>query len=84
MILQRTRLSRRRMIWLLPHPLPLPPSACCLSYSVLLRVELSDGRGEGVGVGAKSYDGEKAWSSIEVQNSNIISGFYFPFCHWAF
>ncbi len=31
--LKRTRLSSRRMIWLLPRPLP-PPSSGCLSFSV--------------------------------------------------
>jgi hypothetical protein len=52
------------MIWLLPHPLPSPfPAASCLSFSVFLCVARE--RGEwGVG-GAKSYDGEKAWSSID-------------------
>jgi hypothetical protein len=32
-------------------------------------VELTDGRGGGSGGGAKSYDGEKAWSSITINNS---------------
>ncbi len=36
-VLQRTRLSRRRMIWLLRHYLP-PPSGSCLSLPVFLCV----------------------------------------------
>ncbi len=48
-----------------PHP-PLPLSfqkVACLSFSVFLCVA-GRGRGWGVGGGAKSYDDEKAWSSI--------------------
>ncbi len=54
---------------------PSHPSASCLSFSVFLcdaLVELTDGRGggrRGWG-GAKSYDDEKAWSSI---NHSILS-----------
>jgi len=62
------------MIWLLPHPLlPTLPSASCLSLSVFLPVELTDGRG-GVGE-AKSYDGEKDCYSI---NHSILSGSAHP------
>ncbi len=63
--LSTTRLSRCRMIWLLPKPLPPLPSARCLLFSVFMCVS---GRaywwnaGKGVG-GAKSYDGENDWSS---------------------
>jgi hypothetical protein len=49
-----TRLSLRRMNWLLPHPAPPLPSARCLSFSVFLcalPVELTDGRVGGKGVG---------------------------------
>ncbi len=50
-----------RMIWLLPHPLlPSPVSKLSLFF---LCVALSDGRGRGGGEGAKSRDGDKAWSS---------------------
>ncbi len=50
---------------LAPCSLPPPPSATCLSFSVFLCV--ADGaywRESGVGWGANSYDGEKAWYSI--------------------
>jgi hypothetical protein len=49
--------------------LPPSPVSSCLSFSVFLLVAgqaflgLGVGRGEGV-EGAKSYDREKAWSSI--------------------
>jgi hypothetical protein len=36
-------------------------------------VEITDGRWEGCGGGAKSYDGEKAWSSI---NHSALSVYY--------
>jgi len=72
--LWRARLSRRHLIWFLP---PLM-SASCLFFqsSCLSLVKLSYGGevgGEGVeGVeGAKSYDREKAWSSIK---NSILSG----------
>jgi len=42
-----------RIHWLLPSPL-----------SSVSPIELTDGRGGRGGVGAKSYDGKKAWSSI--------------------
>ncbi len=85
MILQRTRLSRRPMIWLLP-PSPSPSAVSKMSLtqsSCVSPVELLTGVGRGR-EGAKSYGGEKAWSSIDVQNSIITSAFYFPACHWAF
>jgi hypothetical protein len=50
----------------IPHPLLL--SASCLSFSMFLcrrSIELTDGTGGGgEEEGAKSYDGEKAWSSL--------------------
>ncbi len=50
-----------------PHPLPPLLSASCLSFSVVLcgagRAYWREGRGV-VGGWAKSYDGQKAWSSI--------------------
>jgi hypothetical protein len=66
--LWRTRRSRRPIIWLHPHPYPHS------SVSKLDRRHLGDslltGEGKGKGGGAKSYDGEKAWSSI---NHSILS-----------
>ncbi len=48
-------------------PTTSPPAASCLSFSVFLcvagRAYWRRGRGKGGG-GAKSYDGEKVWSSI--------------------
>jgi hypothetical protein len=65
--LLRTRLSCRRMIWLLAH-LPAPISrlqVVSLSQSSYVSpVELTNGRGGRSEGGAKSYDHEKAWSSI--------------------
>jgi hypothetical protein len=63
--LWRTRLSRRRMIWLLAHPLTSPVRKLDRRYTGSLRRETIciRERGEGEG-GAKLYDGEKAWSSI--------------------
>jgi hypothetical protein len=46
-----------------PTSFPFLPAESCLSSSVFLPVELTDGKG---GEGAKLYDGEKAWSSINV------------------
>ncbi len=49
-----------------PQPLPSPSSVCCPSFSVFLYVAFRAywwERGRLAG-GAKSYDGEKAWSSI--------------------
>jgi hypothetical protein len=55
-------------------PFPPLPSASCLSFSVLLRIasraHLRVSRGYGDGAGAKSYDGEKGWSSI---NHSVLS-----------
>ncbi len=61
--LQRARLSCCRMIWLLSHPLPpFRKNVVSLSQSSCVSpVQLIDGRGAG---GAKSYDDEKAWSSL--------------------
>jgi hypothetical protein len=50
------------MIWLLPTPSLSFPSASCLSFSVFLCVASSSLR---MGGGNKSYDAEKAWSSIQ-------------------
>jgi hypothetical protein len=62
MIYRKTRLSRRRMIWLLTHPLPHSPvSKLALFHS--LRVCRRPRLLTGVG-GAKSYNCEKAWSFI--------------------
>jgi hypothetical protein len=49
-----------------PQPLPLP-AASCLSFSVFLciaRRAYWQENGEGGSGGAKSYDGEKAWPSL--------------------
>jgi hypothetical protein len=55
------------MIWLLLHTLPLSRqqvvSPSQSSYVSLVKLTDCRGGGEG-GVGAKSYDGEKAWSSM--------------------
>ncbi len=57
-----------------PHPLP---SASCLSFSVF---QFVTGRtywrkmGEGGGGGAKSFDNEKAWYSV---NHSILSGYVY-------
>ncbi len=69
-------LSPCRMTWLTP-PLPLPSlhSASCLSFSVFLWVAYRAywwERGKGGRAGYKSYDSEKAWSSI---NHSILSAF---------
>jgi hypothetical protein len=69
--LSRTRLSRRRMIWLHLHPLPPPVSILSLILSFLcVAFELTYGRGVGGGGGAKSCDGKKAWSCI---NHSLLS-----------
>ncbi len=57
--LQRTRLSRRRKIWLVAELLPLSRQQSCLSFSVLLCVAsraCQRQRGGGDGGGAKSHD----------------------------
>jgi hypothetical protein len=60
------------MIRLLANPLPLPSPVSKLSLHLSLPVELTEGRGwEGGGRGAKSYDHEEAWLSI---NYSILSG----------
>ncbi len=53
-------------IWLLPRPSP-PVSSTGDTQEDWERETLADGRGDGLG--AKSYDGEKAWSSIGIQYS---------------
>jgi hypothetical protein len=53
-------LSFGRIIWLLPLP-----SASCLFLNLPLCRRLGLLTGEGGGGGAKSYDGEKVWSSID-------------------
>jgi hypothetical protein len=68
--LYMTRLSCRLMNWLLVHATPPPSPFSKLSLFLSLPVELTDGRGGGGGWGAKSYDGKKAWSSI---NPSILS-----------
>jgi hypothetical protein len=65
----RTMLSRRRMIWLLAHPLPRQYARPATYRKAEKERQLADERGGGVG-GAKSYGGEKAWSSI---NYSILS-----------
>jgi hypothetical protein len=69
LLLERTRLSRCRMIWLLSLQQVVSPShSSCVSP-----LALTGGRGGevgGDGGGAKSYDGEKAWSSI---NHSMLS-----------
>jgi hypothetical protein len=70
MIYKRASLSRRRMIRLLAHPLPPPPTSLASKlvrrHSGRLRKkdDLMTGEGEGGGSGAESYDYRKAWSSI--------------------
>jgi hypothetical protein len=62
----------------LAPPPPPPPSAISLFVSFPVSpVELNDGWKGGGGVGAKSYDGEKAWSLI---NLSILLG-YCPLTH---
>ncbi len=72
--LWRARLSRRRMIWLLPHPSHSPVSKLSLLYTVFVCVVgRAYWRGkEGVGGRGrvKTYDGEKACSFI---NHSIFS-----------
>ncbi len=66
---QRTRLSRLHRIWLLPHLLPpsSPVSKLDRRHTGRLRKRDNFLTGEwGTGGGAKSYEGEKAWSSINI------------------
>ncbi len=63
------------VVWFGSSPTPFPPllSASCLfflSLPVCRRSSLLTGEGGGGGGGAKSYDGEKAWLSI---NHSILS-----------
>jgi hypothetical protein len=64
------------MIWLLVNPCrPPPPSPFSKFLSLKFLVSPAEltgggGGGERVGDGAKSYDGEKSWSSI---NHSILS-----------
>jgi hypothetical protein len=52
-------------------PPPLPSAYCHSSQSSSVSpIELTDGRGGRAGWGAKSYNGEKAWSSI-FHNSSL-------------
>jgi hypothetical protein len=62
--LQRTMLSRCRMIWLLP-PLSRQQVVALSQSSCVTPVELTDGRGGEDRGGAKSYDGEKGWCSVK-------------------
>ncbi len=70
-----------------PHLPPFPPlpAASCLSFSVFLCVagrELTDGReGGGDGRGAKSYDREKAWPSLNHSIISEYSNIYIIFLH---
>jgi hypothetical protein len=63
------------MIWLLPHPLPPLPSVSSTAPATHRKTEkerqLSDGIEGWEGGGAKSYDDEKAWSSV---NHSVLSG----------
>jgi hypothetical protein len=70
--LERTRLSRLRMFWLLPHPLYPLPSVSSKSRKTMKERQLADGgvggRGRG---GVKSYDSGKASSCIIIQYSLV-------------
>jgi hypothetical protein len=68
--------SRGRMIWLLSHPFPPPSPVSKLDRRHTGRLRKRDKllTGEG-GRGAESYDGEKAWSSI---NHSLFSTFRLP------
>jgi hypothetical protein len=64
---------RRRMIWLLAHPLLHPPSLVSKldrRHTGELRKRDNLPTREGEGRGAKSYDGERVWSSI---NHSVLS-----------
>jgi hypothetical protein len=66
-----TRLFRRRMIWLLPLPLPPFPSANCLSFLVFRE------RGKGAEREAKSYDKtEKRFIIKRIISKNDVSNCY--------
>ncbi len=57
------------MIWLLPHHLSRQLVVSLSQSPCVSLVELTNGTGNGGG--AQSYDGEKAWSSI---NHSLLSG----------
>ncbi len=76
--LWRTQISRRRMIWLPPNPLPPFSRKKILSLFqpfCVSPVELTDERGGRVWGGAKSYNDEKAWLSISHSILSILSNF---------
>jgi hypothetical protein len=58
------------MIWLLPHPSPVSNIDRGDRKTEKER-QLTDGRGEEVSR-VKSYDGKKAWSSINIQYSLLM------------
>jgi hypothetical protein len=63
--LQRTRLSRGRIIRLLANPIPNPlPSVSSTHRKAEKKRQLLNGRGGEGGRGAESYDRKEAWSSI--------------------
>jgi hypothetical protein len=61
--------KHRHMIWLLPYPLPPSPVSKLGTGWLRKRDNLLTGEG-GKGGGKKSYDGEKAWSSM---NRSVLS-----------
>jgi|688.fasta_scaffold396689_1 hypothetical protein len=64
-VLLSARLSRRRMIWLVPPPLHPSQYKLDRRHTGILRKRDSLLTGGGrEGEGAKSYDGEKAWFSM--------------------
>ncbi len=67
---------RRRRICLLPHPLPPSPvSKIGQQHTGQLRKRnnlLKEERGGGGGGGAKSYDGEKAWYSLYINEYSLM------------
>jgi hypothetical protein len=63
------------MIWLVLNPLPLSP-VTCLSFFVFLCVACRPGGG-----GAKSYNNEKACSSITIQFSIFLYLSYNVYCY---
>jgi hypothetical protein len=74
-VLQRTKLSRYHMIWLLPPPPPRSPVSkvsLFLRLTVCSRSSLLTGEGE---KGVKSYNSEKVWSSImHIKSFNTLWG----------
>jgi hypothetical protein len=71
--INRTRLSRPRMIWLLPPPPKLSSVSVSSAEKTEKHRQLADRRGGGGG--ANSYGGEKAWFSVI---HLIISGVHPP------